>query len=68
MFERMEIAKSIYKVVVEPSYKNPTREDANRAGHISQNRGEAASSWTFPEKGESAVKHIIRRPDRPTGK
>ena len=64
----MEIAKSIYEGVVEPSYKNPTREDANRAGRISQKIGEDASSWTCPEKGESSVKHIIGHPDRPTGK
>ena len=34
----MEIAESIYKDVVELSYKKPTREDANRAGHRS-NKG-----------------------------
>ena len=44
MFERMEIADSIYEGVVEPSYKKPTRADTNRAGHRRKNRGEAASS------------------------
>ena len=53
MFERMEIAESIYKGVVEPSYKKPTREDSNRSGHRRQKRVEAASSWTLPNKGES---------------
>ena len=32
MFERMEITVYIYEGVVEPSYKKPTRADANRAG------------------------------------
>ena len=53
MFERMEIAESICKGVVEPSYKKPTRADANRAGHSSQKIGEAASPWNCPHKGES---------------
>ena len=39
MFERMEFAESIYKGVVEPSYKKPTRAYANRAGHSRQKRG-----------------------------
>ena len=56
MFDCMAIAESIYKGVVEPSYKNPTRLDANCAGHSRHKRREAASSWTRPEKGESAVK------------
>ena len=38
MFECMEIAESIYEGVLEPSYKKPTRADANRAGHIRQKR------------------------------
>ena len=58
MFERMEIAESIYGDVVEPPHKKTTRADANRAGHISQKRGEAALSSTLPEKGESADKRI----------
>ena len=57
----MEITESIYKGVVETSRKKPTREDANVSGHSSQKRGEAASSWTHPEKGESAGKRIKRR-------
>ena len=56
MFERMEIAESIYKGVVESSYKKPTRAYANCVGHIRQKRGEAASAWTCPEKVESAGK------------
>ena len=42
MFERMEIAESIYEFVVEPSYTKHTRADANRSGHIRQRRGESA--------------------------
>ena len=34
MFERMEIAESIYEGVVEHSFKKPTRADANLSGHI----------------------------------
>ena len=39
MFERMEIVESIYKGVVEPSYKKPTQADSKCAGHSSNNRG-----------------------------
>ena len=39
MFERMEIAVSIYEGVVEPSYKKYTRVDANCAGHSRYKRG-----------------------------
>ena len=41
MFEHMEIAESIYEGVVEPSYKKPTRSDANRTGHRSHKKVEA---------------------------
>ena len=68
MFYRMEIAESIYEGVVEPSYKKPTRADANHAGHSRHKGGEAASSWTPPEKGESAGKCRKRHVDSPTGK
>ena len=39
MFQFMEISESIYKGVVEPSYKKPTRADANRAGNSRHKRG-----------------------------
>ena len=39
MFEQTEIAESIYKGVVEPSYKKSTWADANRAGHSRNTRG-----------------------------
>ena len=68
MFERMETSESIYEGLVEPSNKKPTREYANRAGNSRQNRGEASSSWTSPEKVESAGKHRKSYVDRPTGK
>ena len=57
IFERMEIAESIYEGIVEPSYKKTTRADANRVGHSRQKRGEASSSRILPKKGESADKH-----------
>ena len=68
MFERMEIAESIYEGVVEPSYKKPTWADANRAGHSRHKRGEVASSWTCPEKGKSAGKCRKQHVDSRTGK
>ena len=46
MFEFMEISESIYKGVVEPSYKKTTRVYNNRAGFSRKIRGEAASSNT----------------------
>ena len=64
----MEIADSIYKVVVEPSYKKPTRADANRDGHSSKNRGKVDLSWTRPKKGESTDKCRKRYVDSPTEK
>ena len=68
MFEHMEIAKSIYEGVVEPYYKNPTRTDGNHAGYSRKKIGEAASSWTLPERGESAGKRRKSHVDSPTGK
>ena len=56
MFEHMEIYGYIYEGILEASYEKPTRADSNRAGHSSQNRGESASLWNIPEKGESAGK------------
>ena len=35
----MERAESLYEGVLEPSYKKPTREDANHAGHSRKMRG-----------------------------
>ena len=60
MFECTEIAESIYKGVVEHSYKKPTRSDTNRAGHSSKIRVEAASSTTYPEMIESSGKRRKR--------
>ena len=64
----METAKNIYEGVVEPSYKKPTKADANRSSHSRQKRGESASSMTRPEKGESAGKCRKRYVDILTGK
>ena len=44
------------KGVVEPSYKNTTRIDANCAGHSSKIRVEAALSNTYSEMSESTGK------------
>ena len=66
MFESMEIAEYIYKSVVEPSYKEPNREDINRAGRSRNNRGEDDSYKTHPATVESSGKHIKRYVDRST--
>ena len=68
MFERMEMDESIHEGVVEPSYKKSTWADANPSGHSRKKIGEAASSWTHPDKGESAGKHRKRYLDSPTVK
>ena len=67
MFERMEMEESIYEGVVEPSYKKPTREDSNHAGHSRKNRGEAALSWNITENGEINCKRRKSYVDIPTG-
>ena len=56
----MKIAESIYKGVVEPSYKKPTRADANRAGRSRNKIGEDSSSNNHPVMGESAGKRRKR--------
>ena len=53
MFGCMEIAESIYEVVVEPAYKKPAWEDSNRAGHGSKMIVEAALSNTESKMSES---------------
>ena len=63
MFEHMEIAESIYKGVVEPSYKKTTWADANRSGHKINNRGGSTSSKTHPVTRESAEKRRKRYVD-----
>ena len=66
MLDRMEIAEYIYKSVVEPYYKKPTREDINRAGRSRKNIGEADLYKTHPATVESADKRIKRYVDRST--
>ena len=68
MFDRMETAEYIYEGVVEPSYKKPTQAYYNRAVHNRHKRGEVASSWTRPGKGEIAGKHRKREVYSLTGK
>ena len=52
----MEIAESIYECVVEPSYIKNTREDANRVGYRSHNRGKSDSLQTHSAMSENAGK------------
>ena len=68
MFECMEISEYIYKGVLEPSYKTPTQAESNRAGNSRQKRGEAASQWNRPEKGDRAGKRRKRYIYDPIGK
>ena len=65
MFESMEITESIYEGVVEPSYKKPTRADANRAYHNRDKREESDLSNTCPPIRESAGKRRKRYVDHP---
>ena len=51
MFVGMESSESIYKGVVQPSYKKHIWADTNRAGKRRQKRGESASSNTHPTTG-----------------
>ena len=60
MFERMEIAETIYEGFVEPSYKKTNISDNNCASKMRQNRGEAASSKIYPEMGKYAGNHNKR--------
>ena len=65
MFERMEIAESIYKGEVETSHKIPTREDSNRSGHSNKMRIEVALSNTYSKFSESAGKQRKQYVDHP---
>ena len=56
MFERMEIYESIYKGVVEPSYKKTTSAYSNCTGHGRLKRGEDALSNTYSDISESTGK------------
>ena len=68
MFERMDISESIYKGVVEPSYKKTTWADTNHGIHSRKKRGESASSWNLPDMSESAGNLRKRHVDIPSGK
>ena len=52
IFERMEIAESIYEGVVEPYYKKPTGEDSNCDYYSRKIRREAASPTTYSSTSE----------------
>ena len=49
-FEHMETAESIYGVVVEPSYKKPTRVDTNSDGHSINKRGDSPRLRLAPRR------------------
>ena len=62
MFERMDIAESIYEGAVEPSYKKPTWVDSISSGHIRNKSGESASSKYHPttvERSEKCRKQYV---------
>ena len=59
----MDIAEYIYEGVVEPSYKQPTREDTTHAGHRRENRLESTSSHTYSAMIENTGKHRKRYVD-----
>ena len=59
----METAEFIYKVVVEPSYKKTTREDATCAGIRMLKIAEAVSSNPYSEMSDRASKHRKRYAD-----
>ena len=60
----MDIYESIFEGVVEPSYKRPTRVDANRADRSRNKRGESALSKTHFVTSESAGRHRKQYVDR----
>ena len=49
----MDIAESIYEVVVETSHTKTTKADANRDGHIRLKRGKSALSNNYSEMSKS---------------
>ena len=67
MFERMEIAESIYEGVLEISYKQSTRTYANRFANTRKQIGEAALSNTYSKMSESTIKYRKLYVDYQTG-
>ena len=65
MFKRMEVAETIYKGVVGPSYEKPTISYDNHHGHIRKVGLVSALSKTHFKMGKCAVKHNQRYMDRP---
>ena len=68
MFERMEITESIYKGVVLPYHKIPTREYANHAVHRKKMRGESALSNNYSNMTEISGKCRKRYVDHKKGR
>ena len=56
MFEHMEIVESIYELVLETSYKNPTSAYSTRADHNRLKKGGVALSNTYSKISDSAGK------------
>ena len=67
MFERMEIAESIYEGVLEISYKQSTGTYANRFANTRKQIGEAALSNTYSKMSESTIKYRKLYVDYQTG-
>ena len=64
MFERLELAESIYQGVITPSYKKTTWAESNRTGLSRNKKGESTLSNTHPANDERAGKHRKRYVDR----
>ena len=64
MFECTETTESIYEGVVEPSYKKPTRSDANHKGHSRKMRGGSTLLTTYSEMSDIYGKCRKRYVDR----
>ena len=65
MFERMDIAESIYEVLLKPSYKQFTRADDIYAGHSRKKGSEAVLSHIYSAISETSDKHRKRYVDNP---
>ena len=65
IFKLMEITKTVYEGVVEPSHNKTTTSHTNRAGHSRKIRGVTDYSKTYSEKGNHAIKCKQRYVDHP---
>ena len=65
MFERMELAESVYDGVVESSYKKLTSTYANSASHRRKMRRETIFSTIHSETSQSSCRRIKTYVDHP---